>query len=164
MPEEAHFLSKTELGSTAGVASHHPQLLSIDTAGEVDDDVFELVKGLGSDLHYFVRRLRLATESRHMSQLFGGQWCSVWRDTSQIVPEALRECMLRNVRGSRQGVMQTKQRLRERFWWTHLDRQVRDFLLACEVCSQRDAHVRRARPHSSPSVCLTGHFRGTWST
>ncbi|XP_043219275.1 uncharacterized protein K02A2.6-like [Amphibalanus amphitrite] len=67
-----------------------------------------------------------------------------------VVPAALRERVLTNAHAGHQGVVRTKQRLRERFWWPRLDRQVRDLLKSCEVCSQHDGHVRRERPPLQP--------------
>ena len=80
--------------------------------------------------------------SQHGQLLFRGE--------RLVVPEALRERVLRNAHEGHQGVMRTKQRLRERFWWPRLDAQVRDLLRTCEVCSQHDAHVRRERPPLQP--------------
>ncbi|XP_043216447.1 uncharacterized protein K02A2.6-like [Amphibalanus amphitrite] len=67
-----------------------------------------------------------------------------------VVPAALRERVLTNAHAGHQGVVRTKQRLRERFWWPRLDRQVRELLKSCEVCSQHDGHVRREKPPLQP--------------
>ena len=56
------FLLTTELGSAAGVTSYPPQLFSIDTAGQVTDDILELFNGSGLELHYFVHSLRSDVE------------------------------------------------------------------------------------------------------
>ena len=55
------FLITTELSSTASVTSY-PQLFSIDTAGEVTDDILELFKDLGFEPHYFIHSLRPDTK------------------------------------------------------------------------------------------------------
>ena len=58
----ASFLLTAEIGSAAGVTSHPPQLLSIDTAGKVTDDILELFKELEFKLHYFVHSLQRDTK------------------------------------------------------------------------------------------------------
>ena len=56
------FLFTAELGSAAGVASHSAQLLSMNTAGKVTDDILLRAKGSGLELHYFVHILRSDVE------------------------------------------------------------------------------------------------------
>ena len=80
--------------------------------------------------------------SQHGSLLFRGD--------RLVVPAALRERVLRNAHEGHQGLVRTKQRLRARFWWPRLDRQVQEHLRGCEVCSQHDGHVRRERPPLQP--------------
>ena len=55
------FLLKAEIGSKAGVTSHLPKPLSIDTAVKVPTDVFELCNALGLELHYLIYSLRPET-------------------------------------------------------------------------------------------------------
>ena len=80
--------------------------------------------------------------SSHGSLLFRGD--------RLVVPEVLRRRVLDNAHGCHQGVVRTKQRLRERFWWPRLDKEVEDLLKNCDVCSQHDAHVRREKPPLQP--------------
>ena len=68
------------------------------------------------------------------------------RGNQLAVPEALHTRVLGNAHAGHQGVVRTKQRLRERFWWLRLDREVKDLLKSCEVCSQHDGHMRRETP------------------
>ena len=80
--------------------------------------------------------------SQHGSLLFRGD--------RLVVPSALRERVLQNAHEGHQGVVRTKQRLRARFWWPRLDREVREQLRSCPVCSQHDEHVRKENPPLQP--------------
>ncbi|XP_043190571.1 uncharacterized protein K02A2.6-like [Amphibalanus amphitrite] len=80
--------------------------------------------------------------SQHGQLLFRGE--------RLVVPETLRERVLRNAHEGYQGVVRTKQRLRAQFWWPRLDREVREQLRGCQVCSQHDEHVRKEKPHLQP--------------
>ncbi|XP_043198714.1 uncharacterized protein K02A2.6-like [Amphibalanus amphitrite] len=80
--------------------------------------------------------------SQHGQLLFRGE--------RLVVPETLRERVLRNAHEGHQGVVRTKQRLRAQFWWPRLDREVREQLRGCQVCSQHDEHVRREKPPLQP--------------
>ena len=60
--EVTTFFLTAEIGSAAGVTSYPPQLLSIDTVGEVADDILNLFKDFGLELHYFVHSLRPDTD------------------------------------------------------------------------------------------------------
>ena len=80
--------------------------------------------------------------SSHGSLLFRGD--------RLVVPEELRPRVLSNAHEGHQGVIRTKQRLRERFWWPRLDREAEDLLKGCEVCAQHDGHVRKEKPPLQP--------------
>ncbi|KAF0287543.1 uncharacterized protein FJT64_014051 [Amphibalanus amphitrite] len=74
----------------------------------------------------------------------------LFRGERLVVPAALRERVLRNAHEGHQGETRTKQRLRAQFWWPRLDKEVRDLLRSCEVCTQHDGHVRQERPPLQP--------------
>lgn len=74
----------------------------------------------------------------------------VFRGDRLVIPEALRARVLSNAHAGHQGVVRTKQRLRELYWWPGMDREVQDLVKACPVCSEHDAHARRERPPLQP--------------
>ena len=82
----------------------------------------------------------------------------LFRGDRLVVPAALRERVFSNGHEGHQGVVRTKQRIRARFWWPRLDRDVRERLGGCPVCSRHDEHVRRENPPLQP-IPLPG---GPW--
>ena len=55
-----------------------------------------------------------------------------------VVPRDLRQQILNLAHEQHQGIVQTKQRLRELYWWPGMDRDVEDLVKSCVACQECD--------------------------
>lgn len=72
-----------------------------------------------------------------------------------LVPSTLRSKMISLAHETHQGIVQTKQRLRELFWWPQMDAQVQSAVSSCLTCQLNDKSAKTApaplQPVSLPS-------------
>ena len=55
-----------------------------------------------------------------------------------MVPGELRESLIRIAHEGHQGIVRTKQRLREMYWWPRMDTLVEQKITACQLCLSLD--------------------------
>lgn len=64
-----------------------------------------------------------------------------------IVPQALESKLIQLAHATHQGIVRTKQRLRDLYWWPGIDSQVGSAIKSCSTCLQHDkAAITRAAP------------------
>lgn len=71
----------------------------------------------------------------------------LFRGQRLVVPSALRKRLIDLAHEGHQGRVRTKQRLREKYWWPAMDREVEQSLVECSVCA---AHSKSSVPCSPP--------------
>ena len=71
----------------------------------------------------------------------------VFRGFRLVVPDTLRPTLVNIAHESHQGVVRTKQRLREHYWWPKIDDQVLTAIRACYLCQSND---KTAKPRPGP--------------
>ena len=64
-----------------------------------------------------------------------------------VVPAKLRSRLLQLAHEAHQGIVKTKQRVRDLYWWPGIHREVEELVKTCEVCSAAD---KSARPRCAP--------------
>ena len=76
----------------------------------------------------------------------------VVRGERLLVPAILRPRLLAAAHEGHQGMVRTKQRMRQHFWWPGLDTAVEELVKTCEVCASSDktAAPRKAPLHPVP--------------
>ncbi len=62
----------------------------------------------------------------------------IFRDTCLIVPVTLRHSVIALVHESHQGIVQTKQRLCELYWFPGMDKVIQKQVSSCELCQKLD--------------------------
>ncbi|XP_037611722.1 uncharacterized protein K02A2.6-like [Sebastes umbrosus] len=65
----------------------------------------------------------------------------------RLVPVALRKQLVDLAHETHQGVVRTKQRLRDLYWWPGMDMCVQDSINACATCQMND---KSAKTHAAP--------------
>ncbi|KAK7909818.1 hypothetical protein WMY93_014502 [Mugilogobius chulae] len=55
-----------------------------------------------------------------------------------LVPESLQKRLIVIAHETHQGIVRTKQRLRELYWWPKMDLQIETFIKNCSTCKQND--------------------------
>ena len=71
----------------------------------------------------------------------------VLRGTRLVVPIAQRATLVALAHETHQGVVRTKQRLREYYWWPKMDELVNTTIQSCQPCQSND---KTATPHPAP--------------
>ncbi|KAJ8373726.1 hypothetical protein SKAU_G00043060 [Synaphobranchus kaupii] len=71
----------------------------------------------------------------------------VFRGSRLLVPVVLHPALISIAHESHQGVVRTKQRLRELYWWPKMDAQVLGAIRACHLCQSND---KTANPRPGP--------------
>ena len=66
----------------------------------------------------------------------------IMRGDRIVVPCTLTNNLLHAAHESHQGMTRTKQRLRELYWWPHMDKQVDDLVKQCTTCKSNDKSVK----------------------
>ncbi|UYV84472.1 hypothetical protein LAZ67_X002313 [Cordylochernes scorpioides] len=67
-----------------------------------------------------------------------------------LVPVSLRDKLLSFAHKAHQGMVRTKQRLRESYWWPGMDKDVEDFVTNCWVCKNHDQRLKSIRVPITP--------------
>ncbi|XP_064635764.1 uncharacterized protein K02A2.6-like [Lineus longissimus] len=78
-------------------------------------------------------------------------WRLVMRGDRIVIPEKLRDKMIRLAHEGHQGMVRTKARLRNKAWWPGIDKEVESFIRACHPCQLVGA---RAKPEPIKSTAL----------
>ncbi|UYV80837.1 hypothetical protein LAZ67_19001932 [Cordylochernes scorpioides] len=67
-----------------------------------------------------------------------------------LVPVSLRNKLLSFAHKAHQGIVRTKQRLRECYWWPGMDKDVEDLVTNCWVCKNHDKRLKSIRVPITP--------------
>ncbi|UYV84592.1 K02A2.6-like [Cordylochernes scorpioides] len=67
-----------------------------------------------------------------------------------LVPVSLRNKLLSFAHKAHQGMVRTKQRLRESYWWPGMDKDVEDLVTNCWVCKNHDKRLKSIRVPITP--------------
>ncbi|UYV67953.1 hypothetical protein LAZ67_5002609 [Cordylochernes scorpioides] len=67
-----------------------------------------------------------------------------------LVPVSLRNKLLSFAHKAHQGMVRTKQRLRESYWWPGMDKDVEDLITNCWVCKNHDKRLKSIRVPITP--------------
>ncbi|UYV72300.1 hypothetical protein LAZ67_9002523 [Cordylochernes scorpioides] len=67
-----------------------------------------------------------------------------------LVPVSLRNKLLSFAHKAHQGMVRTKQRLRESYWWPGMDKDVEDLVTTCWVCKNHDKRLKSIRVPITP--------------
>ncbi|KAI7797754.1 hypothetical protein IRJ41_019638, partial [Triplophysa rosa] len=109
----------------------------------------KLQKSVSNDLRlYFPVRLELAVESQ-----------LIFRGKRLVVPCALRERLVHLAHEGHQGLVWTKQRLRELYWWPRMDDLVHTILRACVTCQASDKSAKMVTAPMQPVEYPKGPFQ-----
>lgn len=71
----------------------------------------------------------------------------VFREDKVVVPDSLTSDLVSFAHEAHPGIVKTKQRLRDKFWWPRMDRQVECAVRSCHVCQSAD---KSAKPVVAP--------------
>ncbi|XP_048853517.1 uncharacterized protein K02A2.6-like isoform X1 [Brienomyrus brachyistius] len=71
----------------------------------------------------------------------------ILRGSRLIVPLSLRHTLITLAHESHQGIVRTKQRLRDLYWWPKMDSQVQSCIASCILCQAND---KTASTHPAP--------------
>lgn len=71
----------------------------------------------------------------------------IFRGSRLVVPVSLRHTLITLAHESHQGIVRTKQRLRDLYWWPCMDSQVQTCISACAPCQSND---KTALTHPAP--------------
>lgn len=71
----------------------------------------------------------------------------ILRGPRVLVPLSLRNTLAHLAHEGHQGIVRTKQRLCELYWWPRMDAMVSDLIQSCTACQQND---KPARTHLAP--------------
>ncbi|KAJ8333804.1 hypothetical protein SKAU_G00411230 [Synaphobranchus kaupii] len=85
----------------------------------------------------------------------------VFRGSRLVTPISLCTVLVALAHESHPGVVRTKQRLRDLYWWPHLDALVLSTIASCQPCQLND---KKATPHAAPlqPVPLPDGPGGNW--
>ncbi|RXN35648.1 Integrase core domain [Labeo rohita] len=109
----------------------------------------KLQKSVSSELRlYFPVRHELAVESP-----------LIFRGNRLIVPIALRKRLIHLTHEGHQGLVRTKQRLRELYWWPRMDDLVHTVLSACMTCQASDKSAKTFPAPMQPVEFPKGPFQ-----
>ncbi|KAJ8034491.1 hypothetical protein HOLleu_21353 [Holothuria leucospilota] len=86
---------------------------------------------------------------RHELTKFGNM---VLRGTRIVMPRPLREQTLKLAHEGHQGIVKTKQRLRQKVWWPNIDREVEGMIRQCHACQvvNKAAQAEPIQPSKLP--------------
>lgn len=73
------------------------------------------------------------------------------RDERLVIPVALTATLVETAHEGHQGIVHTKQRLRNQYWWPGLDKQVEQEISSCSVCQAADKSAQPAVTPLEPS-------------
>ena len=82
--------------------------------------------------------------------------CMILKRNKLIIPVALQKCVLNIAHESHQGIVKTKQLLREKVWWPNIDKDVFDLIKTCHACQVTSI------PPREPPVVMTYLPDGPW--
>ncbi|KAF7651388.1 hypothetical protein LDENG_00111630 [Lucifuga dentata] len=85
---------------------------------------------------------------RHELSLQGN--CVVRGTHRLLVPDSLQQKLISLAHDTYQGIVRSKQRLREAYWWPGMDAQVEAAIKVCVTCQ---SHDKSAITHTSPTTC-----------
>ena len=74
----------------------------------------------------------------------------VFRGERIVVPSSLRAHLLEQAHESHPGIVRTKQRLRELFWWPGMDVSAEKMVKSCDVCDAADKSAKTRHIHLQP--------------
>ncbi|XP_064463889.1 uncharacterized protein K02A2.6-like [Ornithodoros turicata] len=66
----------------------------------------------------------------------------VYRGERLVVPKQLSRRIISQAHQAHQGMVRTKQRIRQVYWWTSMDREVEEYVKSCAVCQAADKSAR----------------------
>ncbi len=64
-----------------------------------------------------------------------------------VVPVSLRGALINLAHQGHQGIVRTKQRLRDLYWWPGMDHSAQSAITSCQLCQ---AHEKSAKTHTPP--------------
>lgn len=73
-----------------------------------------------------------------------------------LVPVSLHTTLMHLAHEGYQGIVRTKQRLHELYWWPHMDAMVSDLIKTCTACQMND---KPARTYAAPVELPQGPFQ-----
>ena len=82
--------------------------------------------------------------------------CMILKGNKLIIPAALQKRVLNLAYESHQGIVKTKQLLREKVWWPNIDKDVFDLIKTCHACQATSI------PPREPPVVMTKLPDGPW--
>ncbi|XP_054759514.2 uncharacterized protein K02A2.6-like [Lytechinus pictus] len=96
----------------------------------------------------------------------------VFRGNRVVIPKSLQAILITNAHSAHQGIVRTKQRLRDIYWWSCMDRMVEDAIHNCSLCQSSDkvSNTRNTPLQSVPlpdgpwkkiGIDITGPFNTT---
>ena len=71
----------------------------------------------------------------------------LFRGDRVVIPSACQSKLITVAHSAHQGIVRTKQRLRQEYWWPSIDRMVEDAIHHCSACQMSD---KVARCHNTP--------------
>lgn len=83
----------------------------------------------------------------------------IMRGSRLLVPISLRVKIIHLAHEGHQGIVRTKQRLRELYWWPCMDSMVNDMVASCVICQTCDKSVRTYSPPKQPVELPDGPFQ-----
>ena len=75
------------------------------------------------------------------------------RDERVVVPAGLTTQLIHIVHQGHQGMTRTKQRLRQYYWWSSMDKQVEELIRNCVVCSS--SSDKTAKTYTAPMTPIS---------
>lgn len=83
----------------------------------------------------------------------------IFRGARLVVPKSLRQKIVQLAHEGQQGVVRTKQRLMELFWWPHMDDLVHKALSSCTICQSCEKTAKSPAAPMQPVEFPGGPFQ-----
>ncbi|UYV66448.1 hypothetical protein LAZ67_4001712 [Cordylochernes scorpioides] len=131
---------------------------SLSSHEDYDGEV-ELIASINQDMlaiseEEFLRECSLCPEIIALKEQLMKPWIQedlILNEKGKIlVPVSLRNKLLSFAHKAHQGMVRTKQRLRESYWWPGMDKDVEDLVTNCWVCKNHDKRLKSIRVPITP--------------
>ena len=138
------------------VQSNLPIALTLDGLQkecEADETINKVIKSIQTNRWGKAEQLR---PYRQIKNELTVKDCMILKGNKLIIPAALQKRVLNLAHESHQGIVKTKQLLREKVWWPNIDKDVFDLIKTCHACQVTSI------PPREPPVVMTKLPDGPW--
>ena len=149
-------LTEHYVNSIVHTCSNLPIALTLDELQkecEADETINKVIKSIQTNRWGKAEQLR---PYRQIKNELTVKDCMILKGNKLIIPAALQKRVLDLAHESHQGIVKTKQLLREKVWWPNIDKDVFDLIKTCHACQVTFV------PPREPPVVMTKLPDGPW--